>query len=140
MYTTLPDDAPIRDVMHHFRGLRYLQIERTTNSKDDRLKALRVFRDLLFQFKDRFRPHKGYQWHLKFMCETLEQMPPKVNAELGSVRSLRNKEVTKRRWRTLYASARLLGLHSRAVVTANHPSRKRSRNEFDPSSSDDECT
>jgi hypothetical protein len=43
------------------------------------------------------------------------------------------------RWNAIKMSVKLLGLQARAVVTANHPSRKRSRNEFE-ASSDDECT
>jgi hypothetical protein len=38
---------------------------------------------------------------------------------------------TKMRWTLVKAAVKILGLHSRAVITANHPNRKRDRGEFE---------
>jgi hypothetical protein len=40
------------------------------------------------------------------------------------------KKDTRMRWRAIKFAVMLLGLHSRATVTANHPDRKRDRKEF----------
>ena len=41
------------------------------------------------------------------------------------------KQQVRRNWTVLKVAAKFLSLHKRAVVTANHPDRKRKRNEFE---------
>lgn len=146
--TNLPDDASIVDVIAHIRGLQFFsrwpahlhpEEARLFCDRPGIIARFRKYREILIQFKDRFRSHKGYQRALNYLCYHIPFMVPEEGPTYEWMKTLRSKEVTRRRWSILHASARLLGLQSRAVVTANHPSRKRSRNEFE-ASSDDDCT
>ena len=124
---TVDDLFIVTDRLYDIR--RYMIHRHTT--EEQLIESLRVYRDILFQFKDRFRWRDRYQNAVDCMCAVLDTLRPTLSAEFVAVKDLRCREVTRRRWRLLHASARLLALYYRAVVTANHPSRKRSRNEFD---------
>ena len=60
------------------------------------------------------------------------QGPPAVE------RAVRGRVACRRRWATLHVACRLLACHSRAVITANHPLRKRARGEFEVDADDDD--
>jgi hypothetical protein len=58
---------------------------------------------------------------LKFDCPSV---PPKYVRDLfHKVRRLTPQGIARQRWSILRASMKFLSLHSRAVITANHPSR-----------------
>jgi hypothetical protein len=80
-----------------------------------------------------------------YNCSTFVQMRTRV-LQVLTTPHLRHKVLlmtrgseVRVRWNAIKASVKFLGLQARAAVTANHPSRKRSRKEFE-ASSDDECT
>jgi hypothetical protein len=57
--------------------------------------------------------------------------PPELNDEDEWTMFEHAKKDAWRRWSMIKGAARFLGLHSRAVITANHPNRKRDRKEFE---------
>jgi hypothetical protein len=66
---------------------------------------------------------------LKFDCPSV---PPKHVRDLfHKVRRLTPQGIARQRWSVIRSSVKLLSLHSRAVITANHPLRKLERGEFD---------
>ena len=70
-----------------------------------------------------FHKHRMYQVMLCVMFDKFskaKEPPPNI---VNLVRKLRSLKLSVRRWSILRASVKFLSLHSRAVVTANHPSR-----------------
>lgn len=57
-------------------------------------------------------------------------LPPRLKKRVSKIHTLTTSAIARRRWKVLKAASRFLALHSRAVVTANHPNRKRRRCEF----------
>lgn len=56
---------------------------------------------------------------------------PVCEVHFSCTRTLYNVKKQRRRWTIIRSVMKLLSLHQRAVVTANHPLRKMARGEFD---------
>jgi hypothetical protein len=70
-----------------------------------------------------FSRERDYQRILGALYGKLVQVQEKPSFLEKLIKKLRSLKLSVRRWGALRASVKFLGLHSRAVVTANHPSR-----------------
>jgi hypothetical protein len=90
--------------------------------------------DTLIHMQDH-HANPRFQGTLKNMIMSLEHapkpLPRTARIKLQKLRTLTSSAIAKRRWGVLRASCFLLGLQARAVITANHPERKRKRGEFE---------
>jgi hypothetical protein len=70
-----------------------------------------------------FSRERDYQRILTVLYGKLVQVQEKPSFLEKLIKKLRSLKLSVRRWGALRASVKFLSLHSRAVVTANHPSR-----------------
>jgi hypothetical protein len=77
---------------------------------------------LLLNNKQFYRD-RVYQKILNRIVKKLSKVKNKPDYVAQLVPQLKSTQLSRRRWGIIRASSKLLDLHSRAVVTANHPSR-----------------
>ena len=77
---------------------------------------------LLLNNKQFYRD-RVYQKILNCIVKKLSKVKNKPDYVAQLVPQLKSNQLSRRRWGIIRASSKLLDLHSRAVVTANHPSR-----------------
>jgi hypothetical protein len=135
-HLTLPDTTSIIELILQLRGLR---CEMGIHPDDKGRHEIRdpigfiVYAETLMRFQEKYRGHRGFQ---RALCEAIRCCGYLCDTDVRTqyedvLRRMTTRVVTRRRWGLIKVSTKLLGLQTRAVITANHPCRKRDRKEFE---------
>jgi hypothetical protein len=144
MTAELPDDAYILDVLVHLRGLHCCHLcnwtpenesfekHRESFEEDDRVLVFDKYYAILMQFKDRLGATKGYQRAVRVALNYMPHLKQETRDRFQhNLKKLTRQFVVKKRWAIVKLMTWMLVVHKGAVITANHPTRKRARHEFE---------